>query len=214
MREKFSSMKIAVVAAGGRSGRALVTEALKTDYKVRAGVRSNSFFEPNKNLTIVKCDANNKQDVVKLINGCDAVISLIGHVKGSTTDIQTRAAELLVEAMREQKISRLISLTGTGVRTPGDKITLLDRLLNLGVLVIDPARVKDGNNHFEIIKNSGLDWTVIRVLKLQNTKPKRYRLSVNGPSKLVVSRGEVAKAIMKLLKTNKYIRQSPIISKY
>ena len=56
---------------------------------------------------------------------------------------------------------RLISLTGTGVRFPGDKITLIDRILNLSISIIDPKRIKDGKNHVTLLKNSDLDWYVM-----------------------------------------------------
>lgn len=205
-------MKIAVIAANGRSGKAFVRAALAAGHEVRAGVHSKSTLKPQPSLTIVKCDATNPDELRKLLTGQDAVVSLIGHVKGSEADVQTKATENTISLMRALDIKRIVSLTGTGVRFPGDKITLVDRFVSYGIKLIDPARVRDGKNHVEALKRSGLDWTVLRVSKLQNTQPRAYSLTLSGPPKLYVARREVAKAILEVLENNTFIGQAPIIS--
>ena len=205
-------MKIAVIAANGRSGKVFVRAALAAGHEIRAGVHSRSTFKPQPNLTIVKCDATNPDELRKLLTGQDAVVSLIGHVKGSEADVQTKATENTISLMRTLDIKRIVSLTGTGVRFPGDKITLIDRFVSYGIKLIDPARVRDGKNHVEALKRCGLDWTVLRVSKLQNTRPRAYSLTLSGPPKLYVARREVAKAILEVLENNTFIGQAPIIS--
>jgi hypothetical protein len=115
--------------------------------------------------------------------------------------------------MQGLNIIRIVSLTGTGVRFPGDKITIVDRILNLSISIIDPARVKDGKNHVEVLKASNLDWTIIRVLKLQNVQPRPFKLLENGPTKWYVGRTEVAKAVLEVLEQGSFIKQAPIIGK-
>ena len=75
-------MNIAVVAANGRSGRAFVEQALAAGHSIRAGVHSGSLTS-HPNLTVVECDATVPSDVENLIKDQDAVVSFIGHVKGS-----------------------------------------------------------------------------------------------------------------------------------
>lgn len=139
--------------------------------------------------------------------------SFIGHVKNSPQHLQTDAMKALCKAMKTEGIRRCVSLTGTGVRFAGDRVTLRDRILNVAVGIVDPARIKDGKNHVEFLQNTDLDWTVIRVLKLQNTRQGAFRLSANGPAKTIVSRQEVAKAVIEILDQDAYIRQAPIMSK-
>jgi putative NADH-flavin reductase len=207
-------MKIAVVAANGRSGQVFVKAALGAGHEIRAGVRSSRNNLPeHPNLTIVHCDATSTNDLTNLVNGQDAVVSLIGHVKGSPPDVQSNAINQLIKIMDSSGPKRLISLTGTGVRVPGDKITIMDRILNLGISLVDPNRIKDGLHHVELIKKTGLDWTIIRVLKLQNTAPRPYQLTKNGPTKLYVSREEVAQAILEVLENNSFVREAPILSR-
>ncbi len=206
-------MKIAVIAANGRSGQVFVQKALDAGHQVRGGILGKSFLPSDPNLTTVNCDATNPDQVKELITSCDAVVGLIGHVKGSPAHVQTQAISTVIDCMKSAGVSRIVSLTGTGVRFPGDKITLLDRFLNLGIGIVDPNRVKDGIDHVKLLEHSDIDWTVIRVLKLQNVAEKPFTLRENGPTKPYVSREEVASAILQVLEKHSFIQKSPIISK-
>lgn len=206
-------MKIAVVGANGRSGKIFVEQALAAGHLVRAGVFTTNTLRPHPRLLVVPCDATKQSDLERLIKGQDAVASFIGHVKGSPPHVQTDAMRALVSVMPTQHVRRIVSLTGTGVRFPGDHITLVDRILNMSIALIDPARVRDGRDHVEILKQSKLDWTVLRVLKLQNTTPRPFTLREHGPTKWFVSREEVAAAALQVLEQGNFIKQAPILSK-
>lgn len=206
-------MNIAVVAANGRTGRAFVAAALAAGHTVRAGSFRSGTLPFHPNLTEITCDATNQAHVEALLDGQDAVASFIGHVKGSAATVQTSAIQMLVEVMCRKNIKRIVSLTGTGVRFPGDHITLADRFLNFGIEHIDPARVSDGRRHVEILQASGLDWTVLRVLKLLNVAAAPFSLKEHGPTKLFVGREEVALAALQVLEDNLYIQKAPIISR-
>lgn len=206
-------MKIAVVAANGRSGKEFVLAALKNGHEVHAGVYRNYQFDENPRLEIVQCDATDPKQIQNLLNGCDAVVSFIGHGRKSPASVQTDAISNVINAAEETGIKRVVSLTGTGVRFPGDNITLMDRILNFSIGTIDPKRVNDGKKHVEILKRSDLGWTIIRVLKLTNGKPKPFTLNQNGPTKLFTPRSEVALACLEVLQNNSFIKQAPIISK-
>ncbi len=206
-------MNIAVIAANGRTGRAFVKAALTAGHTVRAGSLTTGNFPEHPNLTEFQCDATNEASVRALIAQQDAVASFIGHVKGSAPDVQTEATKTPVSSMGLEGVKRIISLTGTGVRFTGDKIPFIDRFLNLAVSIIDPHRVTDGRNHVEVLKKSTLDWTIIRVLKLQNISPKPFSLREHGPTKIYVSRDEVAEAALKVIEDTSFISQAPIISR-
>ncbi len=205
-------MKIAVIAANGRSGQVFVERALAEGHEVRGGVLGHGYLPEHDRLTLIHCDATQPDDLRKLFTDQDAVVSLIGHTKDSLPEVQTKAMQKAVAVMDELGLKRLVSLTGTGVRFPDDKITLVDRVLTFGVRLVDPARLKDGRNHVKVLQESDLDWTVIRVLKLQNVSPKPFRLTEHGPTKGYVSREEVAGAILEVLGQHSFIKQSPIIS--
>lgn len=205
-------MHIAVIAANGRTGQAFVEVALAAGHSVRAGIRGQSHLPHHPNLTTIPCDATDPAQVTQLLSGQDAVASFIGHVQGSPSDVQAQAMATILQCMETARIQRIVSLTGTGVRFPGDHVTLLDRILNLAISVIDPARVHDGRNHVSLLQQSATDWTVIRVLKLQNVPARPFSLTEHGPTKPFVGRMEVAHAALQVLVQHSYIRQAPIIS--
>ena len=206
-------MHIAVIAANGRLGKAFVEAALAAGHSIRGGVRGVNTLTANPNLEIIECDATSANDLRVLLQGVDVVVSAIGHVKGSAADVQTIATKVLVGVMGELNIKRYVDVTGTGVRFPGDKITLIDRFLNFGVGIADPARVKDGIDHQEVLKDSDLEWTTIRVLKLQNVPPKPFTLRLHGPTKPYVGREEVATAMLQVIETEGFLKEAPIVGK-
>jgi len=204
-------MKIAVIGANGRTGKLFVDAALAAGHTVRAGVRHASRLEPNDQLDIMTCDATDENQLRDLLKGADAVASFIGHVRGSTPDVQTVATKNMISVMKKLGETRIISLTGTGVRFTGDRVTLFDKILNRSIKIIDPKRIQDGNKHVALLKQSGLDWTIIRALKLQNTKPRPFQLLEHGPSKLYCSREEVAQATLQVIEQHSFIREAPIL---
>ncbi|HEY8993013.1 MAG TPA: NAD(P)H-binding protein [Candidatus Microsaccharimonas sp.] len=207
-------MNIAVIAANGRLGQAFVEAALAAGHTIRAGTRGQAnFATDNPRLTAIPCDATNYYEVKALIEGQDVVVSCIGHVKNSPPDVQTVATKTIIRAMKELGMKRFVTLTGTGVREPGDRITLLDRFLNLGVSIMDAPRIGDGRSHVSALKKSDLDWTIIRVLKLQFENNRPFRLKENGPTLPFVSREEAARAMLEVIEKQSFIRQLPIISR-
>ena len=88
----------------------------------------------------------------------------------------------------------------------------MDYLLNAAVSLIDPARVQDGRDHAAVLQASQLDWTIIRVLKLQNVPARPFVLTPHGPTKLYVGRDEVAAAILQVLEQHTFVGEMPIIS--
>lgn len=188
--------KVLILGASGRTGRHI------------------SKYLENYSPKDFKGDAMDLKTVEKQVKGCDAVISVIGHVKGSYSRVQTKSINNVIAAMKAHQIKRVISLTGTGVRVPGDQPSLIDKLMNTAVTIIDRQRVEDGIAHFEVLKNSNLDWTVVRVLKLTNsTKSQTWRFSATGPAKTFIARREVAKAIAQILEDDSFVKEAPIISR-
>lgn len=206
-------MNIAVIAANGRLGKAFVEHALAHGHSVHAGIRGRDSLTPHANLTTVLCDATNPSDLKNLLQGQDAVASCIGHVKESAPDVQTVATKVLVQVMDQLLMKRFVTVTGTGVRFPGDMIGPVDRCLNFAVGILDPNRIKDGREHTKVLQSSDLDWTLIRLLKLQDVPAKEFALTRHGPTKWYVGRDEVAAAMLQVLEQASFIKQSPIISK-
>jgi nucleoside-diphosphate-sugar epimerase len=205
-------MKIAVIAAQGRSGQAFVQEALAAGHQVVAGVRGKSPFSENENLTTMQCDATDRSQVTALIDRCDAVVSLIGHVKGSSDFVQTDAMKALIESMHVAGVRRLVSLTGVGV---GSKKGLPRKMTGLFAKLASKVgikRLEDGLAHADALEASDLDWTVLKVLKLAEGEPGKFSVRAHGIVKAPTPRREVARAILQVLDQATFIRAYPIVS--
>lgn len=205
-------MTIAVLAANGRTGKVFTELALERGHTVRAGVHRSSPFKNQTGLTIVPTDATNLSEIKNLLHGCDAVASFIGHGKDSPPSVQTEAMQAVISAMTDLGIPRIISLTGTGVRLPGDKPSFIDKILNIVIARIDPNRINDGIMHAELLQDSPLDYTILRVLKLTNGKPQKFSLTPGGPAQLWTSRQTVAHAALEVLEQQICSKQAPVIS--
>ena len=205
-------MKVAIIAAGGKSGQAVVRELLDRGHSVIAGVHHVLPFAPHERLMVTTLDATVPNSIAGLIGSCDAVISVIGHVKGSPATVQTDATRALIAACRAVGVTRVISLTGSGVRQPGDRITFMDRFLNAGIGVVDPARIKDGLEAAALLASSGMDYTIIRVLKLTSRPKHDYKLTPNGPVQTFTSRATVAAAMCDVLERRSSVRSMPLVS--
>lgn len=207
-------MKLAVIAADGKTGRAVVRRALDSGDEVVAGVYSDELPPELEGATVVHCDATQQRDVAACIAGADAVVTCIGHTSTTPPSVQSDAMRVIGDAMRSAGITRLVSVTGTGVRFDGDSPHIIDRIANAIISRIDPARIADGKRHVTILQQGQLDWTVIRVLKLTNGRHPMgagVTLSLEGPAELFTPRERVAAAILQVLHDGSFLRQSPIV---
>ncbi len=210
---------IALFGASGKTGKPFVNKALEKGYKIQALVRNpDNFPIKHPNLTVIKGDILNQNDVNQAITGSDAVISLIGHVKGSPENLQSEAMHLVISAMKNNGIKRLISLTGGGVRDEqNDKPKFIDKLIpfimkNLAGKGSRNALL-DGRAHAEIIRNSGLDWTIVRGPMLTEEPAKgTYQVGNVGELKgIKLTREDLADFILKTLETDTYIHEMPFV---
>lgn len=206
-------MRIAVIAASGRSGQAFVAEALAAGHTVRAGIRGNDQFAPQEGLVTVECDATDISQVTALIEHCDAVVSLIGHVKGSDALVQTTAITTVIRAMEASGIQRIVSLTGVGVGSKGALNQIIVRLLSQITVWVGIDRLKDGLAHAKVLERSSLEWTVVKVLLLSDGEPGKFSLKTRGIVKAPTPRREVAQAILRILEEKSFIREFPIIAR-
>jgi putative NADH-flavin reductase len=165
-------------------------------------------------VVVRKADIMDYDSVHKAIRGSDAVISVLGHTKGSDPLMQTKGMINLAKAMEEMGIKRLISLTGTGARVSGDTPSILDRVLNYIVGLVDPERINDGREHIKVLRKSNLDWTVVRVLKLGKSDEEinQYQLTAGGPAERLTSRKKAARVLVDLVNQKEYMGKLPIIS--
>jgi nucleoside-diphosphate-sugar epimerase len=208
-------MKICIFGADGRTGVEVVNYAKSKGYDIVAFVYSEKALSFSKNdIKIIQGDVLDYSIVLKACIGVDVVVSVLGHISGSDPRMQTQGVINIVRAMKESNVRRIISLTGTGVRLPEDTPSCIDLILNYLVKIIDRDRIEDGIGYARVLQESGLDWTIVRVLKLSSSQTitKNYTLTTGGPVELLTSRKKVSRIIVDMIENKKYFYAMPVVS--
>lgn len=208
-------MHIALFGGSGRTGAAFVPKALEAGHTVKLQARSpEKVAYSDAGLTVVKGDVLDAANVAAMVAGADAVVSLLGHTKGGSNQVQTVGTRYIVRAMREHGVRRLISMSGGGLPYAKDEPKLVDKAFRgvMGLLFKDVIR--DAKGHADVLQRSDLDWTVVRAPRLVS-EPDRGEYKVGyvgttGGSK--ISRGDVADFILQVLEEGSHQRDMPFIS--
>jgi len=211
-------MKIVVFGANGRTGVHVVKFALRRGHTVRAFVRSSKQLKfDSQKVDVVEGNANNYHDIRAAVDSQDVIISVIGHRHRVDPGMQTRAMYHVLGASHHQAAAkRLISLSSMAVKFPGDKFSLAAKFMSLVNRIVDYTRVVDARDHAEVIRNSDIKWTILRVLKLSRGKLKKssdYKLKEHGRPKLLVSRKTIASILIRLAEDESFIKKAPVVSR-
>jgi nucleoside-diphosphate-sugar epimerase len=125
---------ILLVGGTGRTGRLVLRQLLGRGISVRAVVRSAGKLPAgaagDPNLTVVEADllSLSDDDLLRLLRGCDAVISCLGHVPdfkgifGPPRDLVTRATTRLcraIETLQPARPVKFILMSSVSVNRPG-----------------------------------------------------------------------------------------------
>ncbi len=206
-------MKIIVFGATGSIGRIVVEQALGKGYKVTAFARSQSALEiKHSNLSFIKGDVLNQQDVTCALTDHDAVVITLGA--GSKGNIRAPGTRNIIEGMNQSGIKRLICLSTIGA---GDSQVLLNfiwKYIMFGILLRNA--LDDHNEQEASVKISGLDWTIVRPGAFTDGpltgEYKHGYLDPNEKIQLKVSRSDIANFIISCLIDDTYNHQAPCIS--
>lgn len=213
-------MYIAVIGACGRTGRLVCEEAISRGHIVIGLSRSQCSILQNKSsekttpIDFVIGDSLHYESVDQCVEKADVVISAIGHTKLNEANTQTKSMDNIIKAAKKYHTKKVVSLTGSGVRIEGDHMSLFDKLLNSLLKLIDNRRVNDGINHYLALKESDINWVILRALKLSNGNHlEEYSLTKGGPAKLLVNRRTVAKILVDLAESDFWDKKLPVVSK-
>ncbi|WP_182353464.1 NAD(P)-dependent oxidoreductase [Flaviflexus huanghaiensis] len=207
---------IAVFGATGRTGRRVVERALSHGLAVRVLARDPAkIVLADDRLTVIEGDVLDASSVDKTVAGAEAVVSVIGHVKGSPATLQADGTTFIVNAMQRHGVSRIITLSGGGLRAEGkDKPKMADRMIR-GLLKVLSGRVlADAEAHVDVLKRSGLEWTVVRGPRLtEEPGTGSYRVGwVGGDSTTKLSRDDLADFILTQIDDRQYVWDMPFVS--
>ena len=202
-------MKILILGATGPTGLQLVTQALEQHYEVTALVRNPAKFNINhEKLTIITGDALDKNIVLKALAGQDAVLSALGRGKTlKSSGLITNAVNILIPAMNEMNVKRLIFLSGFGAGETFVQANLLQKIIFSTFLI---SIYGDKTRAEKMIRSCTLDWTLVYPVVLTNTPATgnyiaAETLTMKGMPKM--SRADVATFMLRQLSDNSFIKK-------
>ncbi|WP_375310272.1 SDR family oxidoreductase [Bradyrhizobium sp. A5] len=207
--------KILVLGATGATGRLIVSQALARGYDVTALVRSAEKARDLEGAKLIIGDAREATALREALRGRDAVASALGTAASPFREVTllSTATRALVSAMKAEQVSRLVCITGIGAGdSAGHGGFLFDKLIFLLLLRKVYA---DKDRQETIIRNSGLDWVLVRPSVLSN-KPGRGTIrtltDLSGFHGGSISRDDVARFVLDQVRDNAWLHRSPLIT--
>jgi len=215
--------KILLLGATGRTGREVLYQALDRGYQVTVLVRDSSKIEiQSPNLQIWEGDTRLPTDLNKALQGCEVVISCLNISRKNDfpwsalrtpENYLSLTMKSLINACKENGVERLIFTSAWGVGdsrpyTPGWFAWFIDNS-NLSAAYLEHERQE------AMVKNSGLNWTIVRPVGLVNrkkSKPVKVFLNNEGKPAITISRRDTARFMLDAISEQKYYRAIPVIS--
>jgi putative NADH-flavin reductase len=148
-------MKIVLYGATGRAGSRILTELLSRGHRVRAITREPGPRELPPGVEISVDDLSDLSRTIDIIRGSDAVISAYAPPP-EDTDRLVAVTQLLVSAVSQSGVARLLMVGGAGSLEVAPGVTLIDS----GHL--PPEWLPIAQSHakaLEVLKSSTINWT-------------------------------------------------------
>jgi putative NADH-flavin reductase len=154
------------------------------------------------------------QDVGAALIGVDVVIQTLGVGLGDLfrpVHLFSDATRVLIAAMRTQGFKRLICVTGFGA---GDSQASISCLQRLPFQIVFGRAYEDKSSQEGLIKESELDWTIVRPGVLTSgPRTRRYKI-LPDPAQWrngIISRSDVADFLVQQIEDQTYVRQTPVL---
>jgi putative NADH-flavin reductase len=204
-------MNILVFGASGATGRHLVPQALSLGHHVTAFVRNPSAIANNgQQLRVVKGDVLDPTSVAAAMPGQDAVVCALGTGRRERTALSTGVANIL-QAMKSRGVRRLVFLSGLGAGDSKTQTALVGRLVQALLL---KEMYEDKGRQESLIKQSDLDWTIVRPPLLRE-RPAKGKLRVSLDGRKVgwrITRADLAAFMLAQLTSEEFVRRAPAVS--
>jgi putative NADH-flavin reductase len=175
-------MKIAIFGASGATGRLLTERCLAAGYEVAALVRRPEEFVYAEQVRVVEGSAFDAEAVRRTVEGADVVLSALGARSLRREEVLERAVPLIVEAMQQSGVRRIIALGSAGAKDDSLKKQPAWRRWFVQKMVYNTFLkwpVVSQVAQWKTLSGSGLDWTMVMPPMLLN-KPGRGTFRVDG----------------------------------
>ena len=220
-------MKLTIFAATGGIGRHVLEQAVAAGHDVTAVVRNPEKLseQVRQKVRIVTADlaAPDLGALRSAVAGADAVLSGLGPRRLSEAGITSRGTRAIVDAMKATDARRIVVVSAAPIGTvpspgrpnpprhdPGEGF-FMRHLLSPMIKTVLRRHYADLALTEDILRGSGLDWTVMRPPRLTDKRlSRKYRtaLGQNLRGGLTISRADVADMMLRVLEQPETVNQA------
>lgn len=208
-------MKLVIFGAAGGTGHILVEQALEKGHEVTAFDRQpGALTIQHPKLSVVQGDVFDPAQVEAAIAGQDVVICVLGVKPGSTVPVCSVGTKNIIAAMQKLGVKRFVCQSSFTVASLDGEWREAPWVLPL-ILPFFPkvkATFADQVKQEQFVRQSDLDWTLVRPARLIN-EPAKGTYRVGDPLKIglnsKISRADVAGFLLKQVSDDTYIHWVP-----
>jgi len=208
-------MRVLITGASKGIGLETTRQALEAGHYVRALARSATGMAlSDPKLEKVRGNALKTEDVQAALIDVDVVIQTLGVGLGDLfrpVHLFSDATLVLIAAMNAHGVRRVICVTGFGAGESRARIGWLQRL---PFQMVFGRAYDDKSLQENLIKESGLDWTIVRPGVLTGgRRTGRYNVLAeagqwrNG----IISRSDVAAFLVRQIEDRSYLHKAPVL---
>jgi putative NADH-flavin reductase len=216
-------MKLTIFAATGGIGRQLLEQALAAGHDVTAVVRNPKKLSRKVHTITGDLAAADPAVLEPAVAGADAVLSGLGPRSNSEAGIASQGTRAIVRAMQATDVRRLVVVSAAPIGTvpspdrpkppkhdPGDGFFMRNLLSPLTKAALR-KRYADLALMEDVVRESGLDWTIVRPAQLTDkplTGTYRTAYGRNLRRGLRISRADVAQLMLRVLEQPETVYQT------
>jgi putative NADH-flavin reductase len=204
-------MKLLIIGATGKTGIELIKQALAEGHHITALVRNPGKLKISHPwLRIVKGNILDCNKVDEVVQGQDAVLSALGHKRFFIyTNILSEGTKNIIAAMEKHQVKRFICITTLGINDSRFKLGLYYTLFVIPVIVF--FYFMDKAKQEKLIRNTNLNWTIVRPGQLTNGRRRgHYRHGADVGNYILtkmISRADVAHFMLSQLNDASYLQK-------
>ena len=200
-------MNLLVVGSTGPLGREFIAQAMDAGHVVRALARNPSALKPAPSLEVVRGDVFDQPSLDAAARGQDAAVVILGlpfSALRKPTNVFSQGTRNLIAAMRPAGVRRVIVVSSFGVGDSRHDARLHERLFFSLAL---RGAYADKVLQEQAVRESGLDYTIVRPARLTMAKGDGRYTALVGPGSIPspVARADVARFILDALRAREYV---------
>lgn len=210
-------MKIVIFGGTGSVGQHLMVQLQKEGHSLTVLSRNPDLIAKiSGDIRVIKGDVTDTDSVIEAIRGQDAVVCLLGAPLRDQSLIRTKGTRIIVDAMIQLRVKRIVCLSAFGSGNSRKYLPLLYRAF-IAPFILNRV-LKDHSSQEQILLESNLDYVIVRPGNFSETSNSknyvhgRMESSRGKNITLTITRSDLANFIGKQITSDEYLKDAAWIS--